>query len=411
MSRTRALLLISLAILFAMSLWFGVSAVAPQIAKEWHLDASSTAWLTLAVQIGFVAGTLVSATMNLADIIRPRLLIAMCAIAGAIANGLFALAVHGVTSAIVLRFLTGACLAGVYPPGMKLIATWFREGRGVALGVLIGALTLGKGTPYLINAVGSSRWRVNVGVASVLAAISAMLVIAFVREGPYGLPTQRFDITQAGRAFANRGVRLANFGYFGHMWELYAMWTWAPVMIRASLAVSGDPPVYAEFASFIVIGSGAIGCVIAGRVADRIGRPIVAGTAMAISGACCIAVGFLYGRSPILLLLLAAVWGATVVADSAQFSASVTELGDPRYIGTALTIQTCVGFLITTISIWLIPILVARVGWHYAFATLAIGPILGIIAMMRLQRVIGHSRTNAVIAPATAMPTAVNRLP
>ncbi|MEO8036362.1 MAG: MFS transporter, partial [Acidobacteriota bacterium] len=187
--------------------------------------------------------------------------------------------------------------------------------------------------------------------------------------------------------------RLANFGYFGHMWELYAMWTWAPVMIRASLAVSGDPPVYAEVASFVVIGAGAIGCVIAGRIADRLGRPLVAGTAMAISGACCVAVGFLYGRSPVLLLLLAAIWGATVVADSAQFSAAVTELGDPRYVGTALTIQTCIGFLITTISIRLVPVVVDRVGWRYAFATLAIGPILGILAMIRLQRVIsGASR-------------------
>ncbi|HEX7420399.1 MAG TPA: MFS transporter [Thermoanaerobaculia bacterium] len=388
MSRTRALFVISTAILFAMSLWFGVSAVAPQIAKEWHLDPGATSWLTLAVQLGFVAGTLVSATINLADIIRPRLLIALCAILGAIANATFALIAHGVTTAIVLRFITGACLAGVYPPGMKLIATWFREGRGAALGVLIGALTLGKGSPYLINALGSSNWRVNVGIASVLAAISAMLVVAFVREGPFALPNQPFDITQAGRVFANRGVRLANFGYFGHMWELYAMWTWAPAMIRASLAVSGDPPIFAEVASFVVIGAGAIGCVIAGRIADRVGRPVVAGTAMAISGACCIAVGFLYGRSPISLLILAAIWGATVVADSAQFSASVTELGDPRYVGTALTIQTCIGFLITTVSIWMVPLLVERVTWRYAFASLAIGPILGIIAMVRLQRVI-----------------------
>jgi MFS family permease len=388
MSRTRALLLISIAIFFAMSLWFGVSAVGPQIAQEWHLDAGTTTWLTLAVQLGFVAGTLISATINLADIIHPRPLIALCALIGAITNAIFAFAAHGVAVAIILRLITGACLAGVYPPGMKLIATWFREGRGVALGVLVGALTLGKGTPYLVNAIGSTRWRVNVGVASVLAAISALIVIAFVKEGPYALPNQPFDITQAGKVFANRGVRLANFGYFGHMWELYAMWTWAPVMIRASLALSGDPPVYAELASFVVIGSGAIGCVIAGRVADRIGRPVVAGTAMAISGACCLAVGFLYGGSPIALLLLAAVWGATVVADSAQFSASVTELGDPRYVGTALTIQTCIGFLITTISIWLIPILVTRFTWRYAFAFLAIGPILGIIAMLRLQRVV-----------------------
>ena len=390
MSRTRALSLISIAILFAMSLWFGVSAVAPQIAKEWHLDAAATSWLTLAVQLGFVAGTLVSATINLADIIRPRLLIALCAILGAVANATFAVVAHGVTTAIVLRFITGACLAGVYPPGMKLIATWFREGRGAALGVMIGALTLGKGSPYLINAIGSTNWRVNVGVVSVLAAISALLVVTFVQEGPFALPNQKFDITQAGRVFANRGVRLANFGYFGHMWELYAMWTWAPAMIRASLAVSGDPPMYAEIASFVVIGAGAIGCVIAGRIADRAGRPVVAGTAMAISGACCIAVGFLYGRSPVALLILAAIWGATVVADSAQFSASVTELGDPRYVGTALTIQTCIGFLITTLSIWMIPLLVARVTWRYAFAALAIGPILGIVAMVRLQQMISR---------------------
>jgi MFS family permease len=394
MTRAKALALISVAILFAMALWFGVSAVAPQIAKEWRLDASETAWLTLAVQLGFVAGTLISATINLADIIRPRYLIALCAILGAAANAALAFGSHNVTSANVLRFLTGACLAGVYPPGMKLIATWFREGRGVALGVLIGALTLGKASPYLINAIGSSQWRVNVLIASVLAALSAILVLAFVREGPYALPNQPFDITQAGRVFANRGVRLANFGYFGHMWELYAMWTWAPVMIRASLAVSGDPPLYAEIASFVVIGAGAIGCVIAGRIADRVGRPLVAGTAMAISGACCIAVGFLYGGSPILLLLLAAIWGATVVADSAQFSASVTELGDPRYVGTALTIQTCIGFLITTVSIRLIPVLVDRVGWRYAFAALAVGPVLGIVAMMRLQRVISESRSS-----------------
>ena len=390
-SRTRALVLVSNSILFAMSLWFGVSAVAPQIAREWRLDTPATSWLTLAVQLGFVAGTLISATINLADIIRPRFLIALSAILGAIANAAFALFAHGVSTAIILRFVTGACLAGVYPPGMKLIATWFREGRGAALGVLIGALTLGKGSPYLINAIGSSNWRVNVGVTSVLAAIGAMLVLAFVREGPLALPNQPFDITQAGRVFANRGVRLANFGYFGHMWELYAMWTWAPAMIRASLAVSGDPPRYAEVASFVVIGAGAIGCVVAGRIADRVGRPLVAGTAMAISGACCIAVGFLYGRSPILLLILAAIWGATVVADSAQFSASVTELGDPRYVGTALTIQTCIGFLLTTISIWMIPLLVARLTWRYAFASLAIGPILGIMAMVRLQRLVSSS--------------------
>ena len=384
--QSQALALISFAVLFGMALWFGVSAVAPQIAKEWHLSASATAWLTLAVQLGFVGGTLFSAIFNLPDIISARKLMALCAVAGAIANALLALFAHDVATAIALRILTGVCLAGVYPPGMKLIATWFLEGRGVALGVLIGALTVGKASPYLINAIGPKSWRLNVGIASMFAVLSALLIVAFVREGPYALANQPFDITQVTKVFRNRGVRLANFGYFGHMWELYAMWTWAPVMIRASLATRGEPPFLAEAASFVLIGSGAVGCVIAGIVADRIGRPIVAATAMAISGACCFIVGFLYGGPPAALLFVAAIWGASVVADSAQFSASVTELGDPRYLGTALTIQTCIGFLITTFSIRLIPVLADAVTWRYAFIALGIGPVLGIVAMMRLRR-------------------------
>ncbi|MGZ7039734.1 MAG: MFS transporter, partial [Thermoanaerobaculia bacterium] len=276
---------------------------------------------------------------------------------------------------------------GVYPPAMKLIATWFREGRGFALGVIVGALTLGKASPYLVNAIGSANWRINVGLASVVAVAGAIIVALVVREGPYALPNQPFDLSQVAQVVRNRGVRLANFGYFGHMWELYAMWTWAPVMIRASLAVSGDPPWIAEVASFVVIGAGAAGCVAAGRLADRLGRTVIASVAMAVSGACCILVGFLFGRSPVALVIVAAIWGATVVADSAQFSACVTELADARYIGTALTMQTCIGFLITTASIRMMPGLVDRIGWNYAFASLAIGPILGIIAMMRLRAI------------------------
>lgn len=386
MSPTRALTLVAIALLLAMGLWFGVSAVAPQIAREWRLSESQAAWLTLAVQLGFVAGTLLSATLNLADVIRVRHLFALCALLGALANLLLAAVVQSLTAAIALRFLTGVFLAGVYPPGMKIIATWFKTGRGFALGVLVGALTLGKASPYLVNAFGSGNWRVNAGVASLFAMAGALVVARFVEDGPYALPNQPFDVSQFAKVFTNRGVRLANLGYFGHMWELYAMWTWAPVMIRASVAASGDSPRFAEAASFAVIGAGAIGCVVAGRVADRIGRPIVASAAMAGSGASCLVVGFLFGKAPIALLAVAIFWGATVVADSAQFSACVTEYGDPRYLGTALTLQTCIGFLITTISIRMMPLLVARVGWEWAFAFLAPGPLLGIIPMMRLRR-------------------------
>jgi MFS family permease len=299
---------------------------------------------------------------------------------------MLALFAHGVAMAILLRVLTGAFLAGVYPPGMKLVATWFRERRGFGLGVIVGALTLGKASPYLVNALGHSNWRVNVGVASIVALIGAAVVALFVREGPYALPNQPFDLSQITQVVRNRGVRLANFGYFGHMWELYAMWTWVPVMMRASIRASGDAPVLAEIASFAVIGAGAFGCVAAGRLADRVGRTIIASAAMAVSGACCLVIGFLFGGSAIALLIVAAIWGATVVADSAQFSACVTELGDPRYIGTALTMQTCIGFLLTTVSIRMMPLLVDHVGWRYAFAALAIGPLLGIVAMMRLRQ-------------------------
>lgn len=365
-----------------MALWFSGSAVVPALDREWNLSDEQVSWISIAVQLGFVAGTLLSATLNLPDIITTRHLFAISAFLGAATNWYFGLYVHDPNTAIVARFLTGVCLAGVYPPGMKIMATWFRDRRGMALGVLVGALTMGKATPYLVNALGSTSWRANVLFVSLLSVISGLIVLVSVADGPHALPPARFDITQVVRVFGNRGVRLASFGYFGHMWELYGMWIWIPVMIRASLATQGGDPQLAELGSFLVIGSGAIGCVVAGLIADRVGRTMVTSWAMAISGTCCLVIGLLYGGNPILLLLVATIWGATVVADSAQFSSCVTELGDPQYIGTALTIQMCIGFLLTTISIELIP----KVGdWRYAFMILAPGPFLGVIAMLRLR--------------------------
>ena len=368
-----------------MSLWFSGSAVVPALTREWRLSETAAGWLTLSVQIGFVVGTLLSALFNLPDIISPRHLFTFTAICGAIVNAAFGWFAHSASVGITLRFLTGMFLAGVYPPAMKILATWFRHSRGLALGVLVGALTLGKATPYLINGVGSYNWRTNVAFVSLLAVVGGVVVLLFVSDGPFALPAARFDFSQAGRVFRNHGVRLANLGYLGHMWELYAMWTWIPFMIRASLSARHSSPAFAEVGSFVVIGCGAVGCVVAGLIADRVGRTIVTSTAMAISGSCCLVIGLFFGANPIALLIVAAIWGASVVADSAQFSACVTELGDPQYIGTALTIQTCLGFLLTTISIELIPRLEKLVGWRYAFVILAPGPLFGVLSMLRLR--------------------------
>jgi MFS family permease len=384
-ARWRALGLVAAAELLAMSLWFSASAVSPALKAEWSLTDAATAWLTLAVQLGFVAGTLASAFGNLPDIVATRRLFAASAWLGAAANAGLALFARGPASALALRFLTGFFLAGVYPPGMKILATWFRRGRGMALGVLVGGICLGKAFPYLVNVAGSASWRVNVLVVSAFALVGGALVALFVGDGPHATPAARFDATQIAKVFANRGVRLADFGYFGHMWELYAMWTWVPVFLRASFAARGARPALAEAASFLVIGSGAAGCVAAGLLADRAGRTAVTSWAMAVSGACCLGIGLLFDAPPALLLVVCAVWGAAVVADSAQFSACVTELADPPYMGTALTVQTSVGFLLTMVSIDLVPLVLPAVGWRWAFAVLAPGPVLGIAAMLRLR--------------------------
>ncbi len=368
-----------------MTLWFSASAVVPTLEEEWSLSTTSAAWLTMSVQIGFVAGTFLSAFLNLPDIVNTRRLFALAAILGAASNAAFALAADGLAVGIPLRFLTGMFLAGVYPPGMKLAATWSRRHRGVAIGLLVGALTVGSASPHLVNSLTDLHWQSVVLVSSILATTGAAIVLGLVRDGPFATSQARFDPRFAVRSLAQRGIRLANLGYLGHQWEIYAMWTWVPIFLVGALESRSYGASLAGTIAFGVIAAGGVGSVIGGMLADRFGRTAIASGAMALSGSAALIAAALLDAPLAVLATVLVVWGLTVVADSAQFSAAITELSPPEYVGTALTIQTAVGFLLTLFTIQLVPIFVAVQGWSLAFVTLALGPAFGIWAMLRLR--------------------------
>lgn len=384
----RMLAALAVAELLGMSLWFSATAVTPSLATSFALSPQQGAWLTMAVQGGFVLGTLVTAALNLADAFNPRYLMTAGCLLGALANAAV-FAVRGPSGLLASRLATGAALAWVYPPAMKIAAGWFRVRRGFALGVLIGALTLGKATPHLVTALFGQAWQTPIVFTSLLAALGGLVALLIVRNGPLVPATAPFSLGAVGRAFAVREVRVVTLGYLGHMWELYAMWAWIAVFAGASLAASGvdAPGLHASFVAFVAIGSGALGCALAGRVADVWGKARVASTALWVSGACCLASAVVYGRHPAWLYVLVTVWGFAVVADSAQFSALVSERAPADVIGTALTLQTSLGFLLTMVSIDLLPRVAGTVGWQYAAWLLALGPVAGLLAMGRLPRV------------------------
>jgi len=380
------LALVAIGEVLGMTLWFSATAAAPAIAAEYHIGISSRAWLTMAVQAGFVAGTLVTAVTNLADAINARRLFAAGCLAGAVSNGAIAFAPSAAVI-VGLRFFTGVALAWVYPPGMKIAAGWFLERRGTALGLVVGAVGLGSSLPHLLAWAGAGLpWRALVGASSILALLAAVIVALTVADGPYVSASAPFDRHALNVVLRSRGTRLAMLGYFGHMWELYAMWTWMAAWVAVSLA---QPPGSrtGSLVAFVTIATGAVGCVIAGSWADEWGKARIAGGAMIASAACCLATPFVFGAPLGVLFGLAVVWGFTVVADSAQFSALVTDFTPRTHVGTALTLQTSAGFLLTMVSMRLVPPVSDMAGWRWAFVFLAPGPILGAMAMWRLNRI------------------------
>jgi MFS family permease len=383
--RWRALTLLAITLVLSMSTWFSASAVIPQLKELWQLSASASAWLTIAVQIGFVTGAVASSLFNLADIVAPRHVILGGAVGAALANALLGLA-GGAGVGIPLRLTTGFFLAGVYPPAFKLISTWFRDGRGLALGVLAGAIVVGNGMPHLVNGLGGLDWRLVIYATSALTLLGGLITEFGLTQGKYPFPDAVFDLRQAGRAFANRGVRLATLGYVGHMWELFAMYAWFAVFFGEALRASGAPVgATAAFATFGIFLAGGLGCWAGGAIADRWGRTRTTILMMAVSGGCALLIGWTFGASPWLVLAVGLIWGFVVVADSAQFSTMVTELADQAYVGSALTLQLAAGFTITVATIWLVPYVETLVGWRWAFAILAPGPALGIPAMLHLN--------------------------
>ncbi|MDA0676489.1 MAG: MFS transporter [Chloroflexi bacterium] len=386
-ARLKTVLLVSVASLFGLSVWFSTNAISSALELDKSLGEHDVAWLTIAVQLGFVFGTVVIALTNLADILNARRLFMLSAIGAGLLN-LLIIPFDSLPLLIFVRFATGAALAGVYPPAMKVLSGWYNRNRGFALGMMVGALTVGSGSPHLLRSIFVGNWQFVILGSSALAFVGGFIMLLLVKDGPHEVLAAKFRPASMLKLFTQRGLRLTLIGYLGHMWELYAMWAWIGAFmtyIIGTRPLVGDSVDLASGLTFGVFFVGAVASPLAGVLAERWGRTVVTSAAMVLSGGMALVIGFLPYELLPLILLIAMIWGATVIADSAQFSTAITELAEPEYRGTMLTFQTGLGFLLTAVSIWLVPVLQHATGWGVAFAVLAIGPVIGTLAMLRLR--------------------------
>ena len=386
-NRWSFLALACMAVVLSLTTWFSATAVIPELKARWQLGATAAAWLTNGVQAGFVFGALTSSVLGLPDRWPLNRMMAGAATVAGGANFLL-LAEPGTVAAILARFATGVALAGVYPPAIKLMATWFRKERGFALGLLIAALTLGSALPHLMRAVGAGfDWRVVVAASSVCAFLAALIFGRGLHEGPFPFARSIIDPHQVGAILRDRPVMLANCGYFGHMWELYAVWGW--FLAYAGAATAAGNPVFAgndSLLTFAMIAVGVFGAAGGGLLADRIGRCNTTAASMAVSGACAGLIGIFFGGPSWAFVAVALVWGVSIIANSAQFSAAVTELAEPHLVGSALAFQMGIGFAITIVAIWAVPLFGEAIGgWRWAFLLLVPGPVFGTFAMLALR--------------------------
>lgn len=367
------------------SLWFSSNAILQDLTMHFLLPENALAHITSAVQFGFIFGTLLFAILTIADRFSPSKVFLVSAIIASIFNLLIVWEGNTLSSILVFRFLTGFFLAGIYPIGMKIAADYYNKGLGKSLGFLVGALVLGTAFPHILNGFTEQLpWKRILIITSIIASLGGFLLYFLVPDGPYRKKGASLNFSAISTIFKNKTFKAAAFGYFGHMWELYAFWAFVPVIISLHNTLHPQSTVNNAISSFIVIGIGALACILSGYISLKKGTKKTAGIALFISGLFCLISPLLLTiSSSILFMVLLSIWGMAVIADSPLFSTLVAQSADPIYKGTALTIVNCIGFAITIVSIQLLLILQSYIDNTYLFVVLGLGPIFGLFSIFR----------------------------